>query len=424
MLATQFHDFEIGQRRINQFYPLLGNSIFSSDGAFWQHSRALFRPQFIRENINDLEETEKGSRTLIEALGPVDSKGWTSVRQLQPLLFNFTLDTASSFLFGESINSQSLMMRESSESDSPVSQDQAKQKQFMADFELANVYMFKRIRFQSLYWINDSLDLRRAIRRMRQYIEQFVQKAIASAASTTLKQENKKYNLLSALAEQTQDHEELRNQLLAILVAGRDTTAGLLGWSFARLAIHPDIFHKLRTHILSDFPPSSSSSTITFEKVKACRYLQHFLHEVLRLHPNVPFNNRQAAVDTTLPTGGGPDGTAPIVVAKGTTIAFSVYLMHRRPDLWGEDVLEFRPERWEEERRGSKWQFLPFSGGPRVCLGQQFALVEASYVIIRILQTFDAIVPGDVMEMSRLRKGLGLTLWPRDGVPVKFHRAD
>jgi len=223
---------------------------------------------------------------------------------------------------------------------------------------------------------------------MRQYIEQFVQKAIASAASTTLKQENKKYNLLSALAEQTQDHEELRNQLLAILVAGRgkddpqqaippnetrkpqtthkrntDTTAGLLGWSFARLAIHPDIFHKLRTHILSDFPPSSSSSTITFEKVKACRYLQHFLHEVLRLHPNVPFNNRQAAVDTTLPTGGGPDGTAPIVVAKGTTIAFSVYLMHRRPDLWGEDVLEFRPERWEEERRGSKWQFLPFSGG-------------------------------------------------------------
>lgn len=51
------------------------------------------------------------------------------------------------------------------------------------------------------------------------------------------------------------------------------------------------------------------------------------------------------------------------MVAKGTTIAFSVYLMHRRPDLWGEDVLEFRPERWEEERRGSKWQFLPFSGG-------------------------------------------------------------
>lgn len=68
--------------------------------------------------------------------------------------------------------------------------------------------------------------------------------------------------------------------------------------------------------------------------------------------------------------------------------------------------------------------FFSLKLGPRVCLGQQFALVEASYVIIRILQTFDAIVPGDVMEMSRLRKGLGLTLWPRDGVPVKFHRAD
>lgn len=271
----------------------------------------------------------------------------------------------------------------SSELDSSHCKADSRQQPFCRSFHAATTLTWRNKR----YWINDSLDLRRAIRRMRQYIEQFVQKAIASAASTTLKQENKKYNLLSALAEQTQDHEELRNQLLAILVAGRgkhdpqqaippnetkqnnthkrntDTTAGLLGWSFARLAIHPDIFHKLRTRILSDFPPSSSSSTITFEKVKACRYLQHFLHEVLRLHPNVPFNNRQAAVDTTLPTGGGPDGTAPIVVAKGTTIAFSVYLMHRRPDLWGEDVLEFRPERWEEERRGSKWQFLPFSGG-------------------------------------------------------------
>lgn len=105
----------------------------------------------------------------------------------------------------------------SSELDSSHCKADSRQQSFCRSFHAATTLTWRNKR----YWINDSLDLRRAIRRMRQYIEQFVQKAIASAASTTLKQENKKYNLLSALAEQTQDHEELRNQLLAILVAGR-----------------------------------------------------------------------------------------------------------------------------------------------------------------------------------------------------------
>lgn len=105
----------------------------------------------------------------------------------------------------------------SSELDSSHCKADSRQQPFCRSFHAATTLTWRNKR----YWINDSLDLRRAIRRMRQYIEQFVQKAIASAASTTLKQENKKYNLLSALAEQTQDHEELRNQLLAILVAGR-----------------------------------------------------------------------------------------------------------------------------------------------------------------------------------------------------------
>lgn len=105
----------------------------------------------------------------------------------------------------------------SSELDSSHCKADSRQQPFCRLFHAATTLTWRNKR----YWINDSLDLRRAIRRMRQYIEQFVQKAIASAASTTLKQENKKYNLLSALAEQTQDHEELRNQLLAILVAGR-----------------------------------------------------------------------------------------------------------------------------------------------------------------------------------------------------------
>lgn len=125
--------------------------------------------------------------------------------------------------------------------------------------------------------------------------------------------------------------------------------------------------------------------------------------------------------DTTLPTGGGPNQLSPIAVRKGQVVLFSVYVMQRRKDLWGEDALDFRPERWEE--RIAAWQFLPFLGGPRICLGQQFALTEASFLLCRVLQQFDAIEPVNWIETAKMRKGLGVTMWPADGATIRFHKA-
>lgn len=98
----------------------------------------------------------------------------------------------------------------------------------------------------------------------------------------------------------------------------------------------------------------------------------------LRLHPPVPVNSRTALRTTILPTGGGPDRKSPILVRKGTAMAWSVYTMHRRPDLYGMDAELFRPERWDEEmplnlnETNSKWGYLPFNGGPRICLGSEY----------------------------------------------------
>jgi hypothetical protein len=91
MLATQFNNFDTGKMRHNQFWPVLGKSIFSSDGAFWEHSRALLRPQFVRDNINDLDETDKASNLFMKTIGASGSGGWTSAVDLQPAVFNFTL---------------------------------------------------------------------------------------------------------------------------------------------------------------------------------------------------------------------------------------------------------------------------------------------------------------------------------------------
>ena len=91
---------------------------------------------------------------------------------------------------------------------------------------------------------------------------------------------------------------------------------------------------------------------------------------MLRLYPVVPVNLREAVKDTTLPVGGGEDGSKPVFVPKGTQVDYSVHVMHRLPHLWGEDADEFRPERWVGRKPG--WEYLPFNGGPRICLGREF----------------------------------------------------
>ena len=109
----------------------------------------------------------------------------------------------------------------------------------------------------------------------------------------------------------------------------------------------------------------------------------------LRLHPVVPSNSRMAIKDTILPLGGGPQGKSPLFVPKGTVVGYSAYTMHRREDFYGPDAAEFKPERWENLR--PSWEYLPFNGGPRICLGQQYALTEASFVTARLLQEFSKI---------------------------------
>ena len=95
----------------------------------------------------------------------------------------------------------------------------------------------------------------------------------------------------------------------------------------------------------------------------------------LRLYPPVPINSRFCKKTTTLPIGGGADGRSPILVRAGMPVAYSVYHMHRREDLYGKDAWQYRPERWEDASLNDiGWGYLPFNGGPRVCLGSEFPL--------------------------------------------------
>jgi len=137
-------------------------------------------------------------------------------------------------------------------------------------------------------------------------------------------------------------------------------------------------------------------------------------------------------VDTFIPIGGGPDGKSPVFVPKGTMVSYSLYTMHRLKRFYGENAEEFKPERWETLRPG--WEYLPFNGGPRICLGrkfpfasriyssvlthsvsEQFAITEASYATIRLVQEFKAI---ENRDDSPWMENLTLTCTTKNGTKV------
>ena len=94
-------------------------------------------------------------------------------------------------------------------------------------------------------------------------------------------------------------------------------------------------------------------------------------------------------------------------------MGWSLYTIHRRKDIYGEDANEFKPERWADLRPG--WEYLPFNGGPRICIGQQFALTEASYTTIRLMQEFTSIESRDSRPW---REEIGLTATIHQGTIV------
>lgn len=234
-----------------------------------------------------------------------------------------------------------------------------------------------------------------SIKIMDDFVNTYIDKALALSPDEleTKGKHDSGYNFLHAIAGYTRDRKVLRDQLVSILLAGRDTTACTLTWIIYEVSRQPDIVAKLRQEIIEHVGLSRQP---TYQDLKDMKYLNHIISETLRLYPVVPYNVRFALNDTTLPVGGGPDGTQPIAIPKNTPIGYSPVVMQRRPDLYPPPetgfapVDEFCPERWDNWTPKA-WTYIPFNGGPRICIGQQFALTEMGYTIVRIFQRFERV---------------------------------
>ena len=380
ILATQFQDFGLGKRHA-QFRPLLGDGIFTLDGEGWKHSRSMLRPQFAREQIEHVQILEPHVQRLLSHVRSYKGKEF----DIQPYLFRLTVDSATEFLFGESV--ETLV-----DDFDPSDENRQLKRDFATAFDNAQRVLASRAVVQYLYFLIGGSKFKNWIRIAHKFVDNCVDKVL----KTTPEEERKiqGYVFLHELAKTTSNRLVLRDQLLNILLAGRDTTAGLLSFTLLELAHNPLIWMNVRAEIERTFGVGENSrvNEINFESLKRCEYLKAVINESLRLHPSVPLNFRIATKDTTLPRGGGKDGNQRVYIKKGQTVNYAVSSLQRDTKYYGKDAEIYRPERWLlDETKGLGWAYLPFNGGPRICLGQQFALTEASYVLTRILQEFSSI---------------------------------
>ena len=234
-----------------------------------------------------------------------------------------------------------------------------------------------------------------------------------------MEESSHKYILLYEMAKEIRDPIRLRFELINVFLPSRDTTAALLSNIFFQLARHPKYWTQLRETALSlPFDPSDPT-TLSFSALKSILPFRYIIQETFRTIGPVGRIFRAARKDTTLPRGGGPDGKSPVFVSKGTTICSLPYHIHHDKDIWGDDADEFRPERWAEGNRNS-WEYVPFLGGPRICPAQQQVLLQATYVLLRVVRKFEWIENKDevveYVELQRMaiesRRGVNIALGP------------
>jgi cytochrome P450 len=203
------------------------------------------------------------------------------------------------------------------------------------------------------------------------------------------------------------DETDLRYNLLTFITAGHETTAVALTWTFYLLSLHREVEHRLKSEIAA----VTGGAPLSAEHVGSLVYATQVVHEAMRLYPPAGLIVRAARRQVRLDDE---------VIRAGSVVYVPVYAIHRHEAFWCRPD-EFDPSRFEPEavKGRDRYIYLPFGAGPRICIGQSFATVEATAILAILLNAFHLrLRPGYVPE-PRLR----VTLRPSGGMPMRITTA-
>ncbi|KAF5337344.1 hypothetical protein D9611_002957 [Ephemerocybe angulata] len=390
ILATQFDGFEKGPVFHELVKVALGDGVFNSDGEMWKFHRAMTRPFFSKDRISHFDIFDRHAVDALDQLSARLKEGHPV--DIQDLASRFTMDSATEFLFAKNVHSLGaglpypFYVANSSPEARAYAEEAQKHpaNQFANAFDLTQRQLALRGR-KGLHWPLSEFWVDRVKEYMviiGGFIDPILEAALArNQGKEKLGQGEKdrevddNESLLDHLIHYTDDPKVLRDETLNILLAGRDTTANSITYAIYMLAQNPDVLQRLRQEVLEKV---GESRRPTFEDMKDMKYLRAVI--------NGTTSNRPVVFP-------GKNGSPPYYIPAGTKTGYSVFLMHRRKDLWGPDADKFDPDRFLDDRvktylTPNPFIFLPFNAGPRICLGQQFAYHETSFFLIRLLQRF------------------------------------
>ncbi|MFC6905709.1 cytochrome P450 [Halalkalicoccus tibetensis] len=360
--------------------PITGNGILNSEGAVWRRNRHLIQPAFHPERIQEY------ARLMTDATEELLAT-WEDgeVRPIHGDMMTVTLRIVARALFGVDI-------------DEHVEEIGTALEEFMTASENLSNYLLP----QSI-----PTPSRRRIERARERLDSVVYELIER------RRENPgEDDVISMLLEATDDEgnrlstEQVRDEAVTLLLAGHETTALALTFTAHALARHPAVEERL----VAELEEILGGETPTMADLPELSYTEQIVEESMRLYPPVPGIVREPVK---------PDIIGGYEIPPGATIRMHQWVVHRDPR-WYDDPLAFRPERWTDGMKQSlpKLAYFPFAAGPRRCIGDRFATLEARLLLATIYQRYHL----ELTQGPELDLMATVTARPKHEIPMTVHR--
>ena len=373
---------------------VLGEGLVTSNGARWKASRQLAQPGFHRAQI-------AASAAVMARAAQVRCDGWVEgERDLLAEMLGLSEQIISAALFGAEgeIGTKGQIGVKPAGGEVGEAGAAAREGIAAALGEASSQLSRRMLQIVDLpLWVPTRANrrLRAAIATIDDRVEGFVAARLAGPPRD---------DLLGLLLAAELDPRQLRDELVTLFTAGQETVGCALAWLFWLLSRHPEAeraLHDELASVLSGRAPAVSD-------LARLPWTRMIVQETLRLHPPLWLLNRTATEEDEL---GG------VRIRKGSQVFFSPYLTHRHPALF-RDPDAFRPERFLDEARWPRFAFLPFSGGPRQCIGHAFAMVELQIVLATVAQQWRLSSP----DGRDPEPDPGVTLRPKGGLRLRLSR--